>query len=882
MPGVGAGAAARAHLTALGPQIGISSPGRDLVTRQVLTLKSGGSVVRFGQQVGGVPVFGGQVVLDLDSGNGLTSALSHVSAAKNVPAGTVPRQQAEQAAVGVTAQQEGVDPAALQVTAISRVVFDPSVVDYPLSGPARPAWQAEVDGGAAVRELVLVDAGTGRVILHFNQVDSALNRKVCDNQNQRQANDVPCTSPVRSEGAARTGNLGVDTAYTLLGETAAAFSNIAGIDLTSMIGVDNAGTFELRATANWCYSGKNPPPCPYGNAFWNGTEMYFGQGYEAADDVVAHELTHGVTQHTSDLFYWGQSGAMNESFSDVFGEIVDRRNQQPGEAPDIWLLGEDLPGGAIRSLANPPQFGQPDKMTSSLYTSDPSYNDAGGVHTNSGVGNKTFYLISHGGTFNGITMTGIDGSDPTLAKSALLYYDTLVSLASGSSYADLGRVLQQQCGDLATAGTLGFTTDNCSQVSEAVTATELAKNPPGKSALPAAPSVGCPRGTVEQMLFDGESSTSNFQTGTLWTRAPNASLGVPSNEVSPGGSWFGFDPSLTPGDPRSSALKGSVGVDLPAGQVSYLRFSQWRLYQFDPSTGQTYDGGTVGIDVLGSSGYQRVAVSGNSWVNGPEQTLIATYGPGFGGDSHGWITSRLSLKPEAGKTIRPVFVTHGTTAYGAYGWYLDDIQIYTCRPVVPPGAVATLHRSISGTVTHPSVTLGWTPPADLGEGLTGYQVGRTGWSHPKSLSVDTQSFTFKGLRSTKRYRFWVRPLGVHQALAPQRAYTVKPVAASVSLRLPRARASQLPGLSGSVRIVPSGRRVGPLPFRAEFRYSGTHRWRALHWPVGGPAIVWSTDRRGRYWATYDRPRRTIIIRVVIGPGAHTFGTYSNQVTQRRG
>ncbi len=78
----------------------------------------------------------------------------------------------------------------------------------------------------------------------------------------------------------------------------------------------------LKSTVRYCEPFK---PCPYQNAFWDGRQMTYGEGF-AADDVVAHELAHGVTEHESNLLYWYQSGAINESLSDVFGELMDLEN----------------------------------------------------------------------------------------------------------------------------------------------------------------------------------------------------------------------------------------------------------------------------------------------------------------------------------------------------------------------------------------------------------------------------------------------------------------------------------------------------------------------------------------------------------------------------
>src|SRR5258706_1790795 len=118
--------------------------------------------------------------------------------------------------------------------------------------------------------------------------------------------------------------------------------------------------------------------------------MVYGDAM-AADDVVGHELTHGVTQYTSGLIYSYQSGAINESFSDVWGEFIDQTNGSGNDSSSVkWLIGEDSALGAIRSMSNPPAYSNPDKMSSPDY-----YTGSGGnvvVHTNSDVEKQSTYL----------------------------------------------------------------------------------------------------------------------------------------------------------------------------------------------------------------------------------------------------------------------------------------------------------------------------------------------------------------------------------------------------------------------------------------------------------------------------------------------------------
>lgn len=113
-------------------------------------------------------------------------------------------------------------------------------------------------------------------------------------------------------------------------------------------------------------------------------------------DVVAHEFTHGVTQTSSKLIYNGESGALNEAMSDIFGAAVDRYTGASRE--DTWLVGEDIytpskSGDALRVLSDPARQGDSDYWPTRYTGSD----DNGGVHTNSGIANLAFYLLVEGG-----------------------------------------------------------------------------------------------------------------------------------------------------------------------------------------------------------------------------------------------------------------------------------------------------------------------------------------------------------------------------------------------------------------------------------------------------------------------------------------------------
>jgi Zn-dependent metalloprotease len=145
----------------------------------------------------------------------------------------------------------------------------------------------------------------------------------------------------------------------------------------------------------------------------------FGDGW-AVLDAMAHEFTHGVTSNEADLDYEYHSGALNESYSDVFGELVEYWANGSAD----WLHGVGLPGGYNRNLADPPDKDQPDHNRDYVQTES----DHGGVHTNSGIPNKVAYLIVNGGVHYGIQVRGIGAE-----KTQHLYYKVLTNRLDSNS-----------------------------------------------------------------------------------------------------------------------------------------------------------------------------------------------------------------------------------------------------------------------------------------------------------------------------------------------------------------------------------------------------------------------------------------------------------------
>lgn len=194
----------------------------------------------------------------------------------------------------------------------------------------------------------------------------------------------------------------------------------------------------------------------------------------AALDTTAHEFTHGVIRHTSDIRYVNQSGALNESLADIFAHFVDN---------DDWTHGEDGAGGASRDLSNPIRGNpvQPDHMLPSLSTDGQGLltlpagvmpgpiNDNGFVHFNSGIHNKAAFLLIAGGTFAGRTVTGIGQ-----AKAQRLFYNMMVNrLTSNSQFQDAANAAFSEAFDLIRTGRAGFTTADLCSVRNAYAAVGL-------------------------------------------------------------------------------------------------------------------------------------------------------------------------------------------------------------------------------------------------------------------------------------------------------------------------------------------------------------------------------------------------------------------------
>jgi uncharacterized repeat protein (TIGR01451 family) len=438
----------------------------------------GGTAVHTQQLVGGVPVIAGELIVNLTDTNEILSVSGEalpVGGFDTNPA--VAADAAAERAIAAVSEDTTTPSEELDAGKPELQVYDPSL--FGGNGGSILAWSVQIFSPehADIGKQVLVDANSGNVAKVLELVHEALDRRVCDNANTRTAT-TSCTSPVLTEGGTYTGGVAdVQPVYDFSGQTYNFYNTRWSRD-----GINGAG-MPIRSTVRFCTNttmpNPSPPPptvfqdpCPYNNAFFapfspdaTVSQAYYGQGV-GSDDIVAHELTHGVTQFESNLVYQNESGAINESLSDVFGEALDLVNgQQTDTAVTRWQVGEDSSLGILRDMEHPPNNGDPDKMTSTNWWTAAA--DNGGVHTNSGVSNKAMFLLTDGQTFNTYTVTAIG-----LEKALRVYYEAQVDiLTTGSDYGALANALRQACTNIT--GTNGIVAADCTQVNNAVLATEM-------------------------------------------------------------------------------------------------------------------------------------------------------------------------------------------------------------------------------------------------------------------------------------------------------------------------------------------------------------------------------------------------------------------------
>lgn len=445
---------------------GLTDPGNKLVAGKYRKDQAGGTHVRVKQTYRGITVDGGELTVHFNRKGEPESIMGAV--VPNLALDTKPVIKPAQAAQ--TAKLETLQKVRsifgnvdVKATHSELVIFDPQA-EKGNAGQGRLAYRIAVSG-KGIREFVYVNAMDGTVLAMQTGIHEARNRLT---YNMNHQTNYATAVLARTEGQAAVADVDVNNAHDYAGDTYDFYFKGYGRD-----SIDGAGA----SLASYTHYSTG-----YANAFWDGTAMTYGDGFPV-DDVTAHEITHGLTERTANLVYSYQPGALSESMSDIFGEVIDQVNGKGNDAASVkWLMGEELPGiGAIRNMANPPAYSDPDMVSSTLYYCGPS--DSGGVHTNSGVPNKNFVLMADGGTVGTIKVKPLG-----LTKAAAIHYHNLTHyLTKNSQFINHYRGLIQSCKDLVgielndpvtglPSGQI-ITTTQCNEVSKAGKAVQLNVKP---------------------------------------------------------------------------------------------------------------------------------------------------------------------------------------------------------------------------------------------------------------------------------------------------------------------------------------------------------------------------------------------------------------------
>ena len=721
--------------------------------------------VKLNQFYQGIPVFGAQVVVHMNH-QGIVAVNGDFVPLISI--GTTPyvtESVATEAARSLV--QQNAAPSEKLIVGKREVTIYPAGLLEGQSIVSRLAYAIEIVGDS-VAEQVWIDAQSAAVLLRIPLNQSALYRIIYspryDPANpdlfvQRREGDPPHPAPF------------VNNLYDFAGQTYNFYSSAFGRDSYDALGAIMHSVYLVNEQ------------CP--NAYWNGQSTNYCPIFDA-DDVVSHEWSHAYTEYTHGLIYAFQSGALNESYSDIFGESVDlingsdgsggSNNTQPYPDGQRWLVGEDLGQEVqellLRDMYDPDRLGDPGKVSSTNYFC--GTDDGGGVHTNSGVPNHAFALVvdgtqfAPGGSYNGQTITGIG-----LTKAAAIYFRAeSVYQTPTTGFAEHDTAIQTSCSDLIGAplnnlstssgiGTVSnqvITAGDCQEVAKAMLAVEMSATPPCSygPVLDPNPAPICPGSTT---IFsedwetgeDGWSKTSmGYLTGLIdWQDSTMAATRFfHLNSSLPGGrtgtAAFAINPPLGQpgggtcqpgGDYSGSHTLDSPSIVIPAGATApKLSFDHY------VATEAGVDGGQVEISRNGgafillprseyifnppNSHYNEAFPVGNN--TGPNPNEDAWTGRNLGGNiigSWGTTVADLSSVAQPGDTIKIRFTWSQDGCNGLVGWYIDNVRVYNCPVFQAP--VLSPGSDYENPDTNGAFTLNWTRP--------------TGASGPDLLQISTTS-----------------------------------------------------------------------------------------------------------------------------------------------
>jgi Zn-dependent metalloprotease len=718
---------------------GLSDFEEELSIQKTTTDQIGHQHLYFDQKYQGIPVFGGDLRFHFDEQDKL-SAVNGVYI-PDIQTPTFPVfSKTTLFAFGLQIiEEQNLNASGLPLEVINDqlFIFRKGLVQGQ-QGSNHLVYELEISNHVDVLEYLYIDAIKGEIVEQFTGTHAVLTRKVYEDNTGNQ---------VWEEGDVLPGSLDIWQRNEV---EAAGHAYYLFANAFDYLSYDDSSA-QMKTINN------NPNiSCP--NANWNGNTTNFCSG-TASDDVVGHEWAHAYTSYTSGLIYAWQSGALNESYSDIWGETIDIINGYEDSDEDLsdrvscnssdrWLIGEDATafGGAIRDMWKPVCKGDPGKVTDTQYHCGSG--DSGGVHSNSGVNNHAYALLVDGGSFNGQTISALG-----MTKAAHIFWRSQsVYLTNTSDFSAQADALEAATSDLigtnleglstasTPAGLSGeiITVTDSIEVSEVIEAVEFRIDPDcGFSPLLASdPPILCPDGKLQQNLM-----TQDFESGLgSWTVSQ-----IPSNPST----WEPHDWEIITDLPDDRPGSGLYGADLIIGNCSsdlengIIRLrSPWVeipatatppfVLAFDHyvSMEQDWDGGNIKYKLNDGSwilvpAFAFIFNAYNGSLNGgsndnPMGGQEAFTGADEGSVAGSWGQSQINLEAlgvVAGDNIRFRWELGTDGCNGWDGWYLDDILVCSCQAALPVTLVSFNARS-----NGQSVLLNWKTASELNN--RGFEVQR--------------------------------------------------------------------------------------------------------------------------------------------------------------
>ena len=578
-------------------------------------------------------------------------------------------------------------------------------------------YRIEIRNDIDVREFLFIDAHSGKLIEQFTGIAHGLDRIL---------HEGTTTTTSWKEGFSFPGFLDIwqQNEVAVAGHTYHFFNNAFGYDSYD-------GNGAQMVTIN-----NNPNiNCP--NATWNGVSANFCTG-TASDDVVAHEWGHAYMGSTSNLIYAYESGALNEAFSDIWGETIDLLNNYEDAGEDLslrtscsnsdrWKMGEDASafGGAIRDMWDPNCNGDPGSVTDPNYTCDVELNDNGGVHSNSGIPNHLYALLVDGGTYNGQNISALG-----FTKAAHIFWRAQSEyLTPSSDFAVFSDAIEASCIDLIGINLTGLsTTETAAGLSgEIISNSDLENVNKALIAVELKSDNSCPYPTLldpDTTVICGAASSNpifneDWESGTTrWTvtqhpvnaatweaREWNIRANLPLERT---GSAM-YAPNPINGDCRTDLENGIIRLESPTIVIPNYTSGIFELaFNHSMSSETDFDGGNL-----------KYSIDGGDWAIIPTSAFTQnTYNltlnnttndspimgePAFSGTDIGsfesvWGQSIIDLSSigvvaNSSLKLRWEFGSDGCN--GVDGWYLDEIVVYNCSETLAVADIDSLNDIIS-------------------------------------------------------------------------------------------------------------------------------------------------------------------------------------------